>query len=71
MIKKLPSHAAEKTDPIRWTCSVCGLVVYRSLDIIYGSGTERTGPIVRINIPICHDRQMLAGESIHDDRKLT
>ena len=70
MTDKLPSHAAEKTDPIRWTCSVCGLVVYKPLDVLFGTNTERTGPAVRINIPRCHDREMLAGEP-HNNGKST
>ncbi len=70
MTKKLPSHAAEKTDPIRWTCSVCGRVVYKSLDVFFSTNIKSMDPDVTINIPLCHDREMLAGES-HDDGKLT
>ena len=70
MTEKLPSHGAGKTAPIRWPCSVCGRVIRQSLDVIYGTNAERTGPAVRINLPHCCGREMLAGEP-HEDGKST
>ena len=68
-----PPEGHIRTDPIKWTCSVCGEVIRKPLDVTprpagCGLGGKPDSVAVNIVLPRHGGREMLAGES-HNNKE--